>query len=580
MNRNFALNAVLTARFELDRVVKWQRRCTPRVLMLVDGLDYRPDNGFGLWRFIHALTVAPGVALKPTLTLAHRTTHATANITVGTDVYPVHNNFNFAAPPAGVPAVTLANFDQIWVFGIAGGAFGLNNAEVAVISEFMNSGGGYFATGDHASLGRQLSGDLPRIRHMREWRDAASGGIPMGTEADATLAVRRIDTVVNPGSDGLYEFRDQSDDIPQRIYPRYKVVDTDGLAGSAWSASVHPLLMLPGAAATRTDSSGFVNDIDVLPDHPHESVCFAVAAPGVLGGAYNLHGQNFAEFQPLATAPATRLGSEIVAHAVSGGRSVLNGAWKPPVSPRMFGVISAYDGRLVQAYPGKAQRPGRIVCDSTWHHFVNINLDGTDSGRTGLGTGSGATFAPSPDLLKIHAYYRNTLNWLQPANRTWCSIFWDLVATRFNPLIIEELIDPDRLTRWRDLVGLGREARSLITHAVGSQAMRDQVLSVLSADKRTEDAANALTDDANLTGPLDPQEMIDGLYGAMLAHVARVLPMDVDTKRAETVLAEGVEPHIKPLQDAMVKALRLAVDENTNRLERGRVLLSKLAGLK
>ena len=32
-----------------------------------------------------------------------------------------------------------------------------------------------------------------------------------------------FDTVVDPGANGLYEFEDQSDAIPQRIYPNYDV---------------------------------------------------------------------------------------------------------------------------------------------------------------------------------------------------------------------------------------------------------------------------------------------------------------------------------------------------------------------
>ena len=170
----------------------------------------------------------------------------------------------------------------------------------------------------------------------------------------------------------------------------------------------------------------------------------AVTSAAILGAAYNVGGQNFPEFQPNASIPSQRVGADVVAFAVSGGRSVLNGVWKPPVKPRMFGVVSAYDGRSAQPYPGKSQRPGRIVCDSTWHHFVNINLDGTGSGRTGLGTGSGAGFVPSPALEKIYAYYRNIVSWLQPANRIWCRIFWDLVAVRMNAALLEELLDLDR----------------------------------------------------------------------------------------------------------------------------------------
>lgn len=561
----------LVSRFPDDLVVKWLRPCRPRILMLVDGLDYQSSNGFGLWRFLHSLTVAPGVTTKPILTLAHRGVHATPTVTVGPDTYTIVNNFNFST--AATP-VTLASYDQIWIFGINGGAFSLSNAEVAVVSEFMNGGGGVFATGDHASLGRALSGSLPRIRHMREWRDAAAGGVPMGTESNASLAVNRIDTVVNPGSNNLYEFVDQSDDIPQRIYPNYRVTDTDGSAGSAWQATVSPLLMLPGALTIRRSSdasppAGFSKDIDVLPDHPHESVCYDVTSAAILGGAYDVGGQNFPEFQPNASAPRQRVGADIAAYAVSGGRSVFNGVWKPPVRPRMFGVISAYDGRLAQAYPGKSQRPGRIVCDSTWHHFVNINLDGTGSGRTGLGTGSGAGFVPSAALEKIYSYYRNIVSWLQPANRIWCSIFWDLVAVRMNSALLEELLEVDRLVNWRDLVGLGREAKNLVALVHGEEAVRDQILGLLASEERTQKAADLLMSDSLAASSLDPEEVIDGIYGGLLVEMANVLPADADAEMAQKVLGKGPAAHLARLQERVAQSIQLGVKHQSARMEKG-----------
>jgi hypothetical protein len=452
-----------------------------------------------------------------------------------------------------------------------------------VISNFMNGGGGVFATGDHASLGRALSGSLPRIRHMREWRDAASGGIPMGLEPDLNIALNRIDTVVDPGPDGIYQFADQSDDIPQRIFPNYKVIDTDGpVGGPGWSATVHPVLMLPGAPFTRSSSdaapnAGFAKDVDVAPDHPHESVCYAVTAAGTLNGSYNISGQNFPEFPPRASNPAVRVGSDVVAYAVSGGRTVYNAGWKAPVRPRMFGVSSAYDGRLAQAYPGNTQRPGRIFCESTWHHFVNINLDGTGAGTTGLGTGSGTSFVPSPDLGKIYDYYRNILTWLQPANRVWCGIFWDLVAVRLSPALFEELIDVDRLVNWRDLLGLGREAKAVVSQVRGRATVRDQVLAVLLSDPRTEATADLLVSDDLAKTAVDPDELIDGVYGSLLAEMAEILPGDADERLALSVLGGGPAPHVKRLQERVVTTLQAGLRHQGARFEKSLGIVRKLA---
>ena len=567
------LRATLDARFTPELIDRWQRPCRPRLLVLIDGLNYLPSDGFGLSRFVQAITEAPGVSTRPIVTLAHRGGHSSP-VMIGTQNYPILTNFNFAT---AATAVTLANYDQIWIFGIGAGAFSLSNAEVAVISLFMNNGGGVFATGDHASLGRALCGSLPRIRHMREWQS-----VPMGTEPDVTIAVNRIDTVVNPGANGLYEFADQSDAIPQRIYPNYRVTDTDGLAGSAWQATVHPLLMLPGAPATRSSgdagggASGFTKDMDVLPDHPHESVCYDVSSPGVLSGTYTVGGQNFPEFQANAANPAQRVGAEIVAFAVSGGRSVWNGAWKPPVRPRMFGVISAYDGRLAQPYPNQSQRPGRIVCDSTWHHYVNINLDGTGSGRSGLGTGSGAGFTPSPDLEKIYTYFRNIVRWLQPANRIWCSIFWDLSAIRVHPSLFEELLDRDRLSGWREWVGLGREANQLLSLAYGPETLRDLVSGLLQSDPNTAQIGDTIANGQLAGTPVNGDELLEGIVGGLLVRMAQILPDDLEPKRVQETLEKGPLPHLQLLQGQVQQALKLGVGHQSERVQQGLKILRSL----
>ncbi|MGJ5672839.1 MAG: hypothetical protein ACR9NN_04370 [Nostochopsis sp.] len=493
---------------------------------------------------------------------------------MGTDTYTVQTSFNFAT---ATPAVTLANYDQIWLFGINPGGT-LSNPEIAAIADFMNSGGGVFATGDHASLGRGLSGSLPRIRHMREWNN-----IPMGSESPE-IAVNRIDTVVDPGANGLYEFADQSDSIAQRIYPNYKVVSASG--AERWNATVHPLLMLPGATVTRTGAvgaSGFTQDIDVLPDHPHESVCYAVTNAAVLGGTYTLAGQNFEEFRP-SVASGQRVGSEIVAYAVSGGRSVLNSVWKPPVHPQMFGVISAYDGRLAQPYPGKTQRPGRIVCDSTWHHFVNINLDGTgEAPRNGLGTWSGGTpgsgtFTPSPALNKIYAYYRNIVSWLQPANRIWCRLWWDLVAIRFHPRIAEELLETPKLRNWRDFVGLGRDAVQLLNLARGSQELRELITGALLANSSTEKLGDLLNGTELLQTSVNADDLLYGVLGSMLARMTTLLP-DNDPEKLTQVLKAGAGQFAKELTVEAVQVIRVGFEENIKTSERTLSLLKERSAL-
>lgn len=242
----------------------------------------------------------------------------------------------------------------------------------------------------------------------------------------------------------------------------------------------------------------------------------------------------------------------------------------------MFGVISAYDGRLAQPYAGQSQRPGRIVCDSTWHHFVNINLDGTGSGRTGLGSGSGAAFTPSPDLEKIYTYFRNIVRWLQPANRIWCSLFWDLAALRVHPDLFEELLERDRLSGWRDLVGLGGAAQQLLALSYGRAALSEIVTGLLLSEESTAPIGDLIANGRLAGTSVNGGELLDGVVGSLLTQMAQLLPDDLDPKRLQEVLEKGPSPHLKRLQDQVGQALNLGVARQTERVEKSLKLLRSL----
>jgi hypothetical protein len=537
----------LLSRFSYIDILHWTFPCRPKILIVSDSaINFNSFDGFGVTRFIEAITLHSGVTTKPELTLAYREpSHSpSASVAIGTDTYTVLEGYVFDHATTGV---TLARYDQVWIFGFTGGGFTLSVGEVAALSAFMNGGGGVFATGDHATLGKALSGELPRIRHMRDWSN-----VPMGTEVPS-IAVERVDTIVDPGANNQYDFNDQSDAIPQRIYPNYKVT---GTTSSNWQATIHPLL---GPANVRNSNIGFGNDIDVLPDHAHESVCFETPT-AVLPGMYNLHGQNFEEFRPSANDVTVRIGSEIVAYGVSGGRSVLNGVWKPPVRPRMFGLISAYDGRLAQPYSGTV-RPGRVVCDSTWHHFVNINLDGTGAGTTGLGTGSGASFVPGPALLKIYEYYRRIVAWLQPANRVLCSWIWTVYEVRYNLMIVEELEGLPSSVTWDDMVAIGRTAERVLETQGESLGTGETLAAVLTAAGHPASGELFATRKFQDTR-VDTSELGQGLLGAAVIRAGELLPVG-NAKKAAEVLSRGAEKNAKELLAVTLRALKTGLDAQT-----------------
>lgn len=179
-------------------------------------------------------------------------------------------SFRFDALPAGHQ---LLDFDAIWLIGFEGrnisgtsAAGGLGPSQFNAIAAYMEAGGGVFATGDHDSVGSDMSAHLPRIRVMRTWYGAGDPASPFPTPLPAELVnfsrddAGRADTVrkklagdlppsqypsFGDGHDDYSWFENQSDRFPQTITPIP--------AGPA-----HPILRNGG------------HDVTVFPDHMHE----------------------------------------------------------------------------------------------------------------------------------------------------------------------------------------------------------------------------------------------------------------------------------------------------------------------
>jgi hypothetical protein len=448
------------------------RRCTPRVLVVTDGLTFGGAD-FGLDVFLSEL----GKALPaPVVTTK------------------IHGPWTFDA------TVTAANYDELWLFGV--GATPLPDAEVQVIAAFMEAGGGVFATGDHETLGYGLCGELPRVRKMRDWAT-----VPMASTG-------RIDTVSNPGPDRLTQFDDQSDDLPQRIFPTYYG------SGSSWW--VHSVLRSP------------LGDIDVLPDHPHESVCLAGYD---LGDDYVAHGLHLDEFPNDGAKP---LAPEIVAWSVSAGRylnppGTITG--KPPTTPKLFGAISTWDGHRVQR--------GRIVCDATWHHFINVNLVGTGAvpapgnSRDGLRRPATAGGPPTftDDFHQVAQYFRNVMDWLIPAHRRWCRWWIDLLVERYTFPLFEELrrLPEPHPCPWEPRVALGADVEAALERTSGPGAAEPLVTAALEAAGLEEMAGHvrplAGDDDRHrerMGTLLDVTELRRGVLGSVADALLRDLPPTPD----------------------------------------------------
>jgi hypothetical protein len=342
---------------DLDKFWPWVQPCHVRVCLYAEGALFDGGSFHGLKHVIATLRASPWYWVKFDVTTVSR----------GTDPSAMQQNKNLDQLDL------VANFDQIWFFGVSGGNL-LSAGELTAVTNFMAQGGGVLVTGDHADLGQGIAGSIPRAGKMRLY--PAPPAAPPGWN-----------TTLVQGHDGIYDFSDQSDDIPQTIRPRrYPLWD---LFPSRFSYrwAPHPVLC------------GIDGPIDVLPDHEHEGEAIIPASfPAAEWPSKN-------GFQPKA---------EVIAWGRIKDPSATNQGHE-------IGVISAYDGHRADI--------GRVVADATWHHFFDINLLG-DPTMNPTDLGFGTSPAGQVALKKIEAYYLNIGVWLASPEKQTCmrnALSWGII---------------------------------------------------------------------------------------------------------------------------------------------------------
>lgn len=493
--------------------ILWLRPCPQRILAVTDGSLSFDTDGFGLSEFIQILGDA-----GHTVSTAHRSGGSGASIA---------GAFRF---DTAAVAVSTSNYDQIWLFGFS--TLPLDAAEQTTIAKFMKSGGGVFATGDHETIGAGMGSNIPRARQMRNW-----SGVPM-------FDPERHDTVINPGVDAIKQFDDQADYIAQPLYPIFFSSGGPMSVASTWS--VHPILRHRSGA------------VDCLPDHAHESECLApVPVAGDFAGV---------EEWPEPVGGGARVAPVLVGVTVSAGRFITD-TGKPPVRPHSFGAISAYDG--------DPARVGRVVCDATWHHFVNINLNGsgaiadtTGTPREGLYLGG----SPTQEYEKIRTYYLNTVRWLAPRSRRSCFPFLQVALARVDFEMLEVDLPRPHPCPWNPLLRIGELTAQVLERHWGPGMVEEVVHEVLSSAEKPSALARLLTLDQTKRDPeKDPATLVPlaelrlAIVGSLVNCVAHRMPTDkrklaeVLERGHEKLAATVISEALKNAELAIVDRLELAV---------------------
>jgi hypothetical protein len=371
---------------------------TLRVMLVMDGGSFNsPDQGFSLSTFISKLTAPKSW-------------------------YEVIVEKRFLGAPQVLEDAGIVTFkasellnangersvDQVWFFGLQQiGPHGrsLNAAELASITRFMNSGGGVFATGDHQSMGYKLCGEIPRVRSMRRWwylhEDKTADSVDSHTDlydefgvpaphvpvgirpAPSASGPLRHDTLVlgTNAPSAVFSFNFQSDSSPQTIRPNYFY---SSMSHHLIRSAVHPLLC------------GQTGPIRHLADHPHEGDC---AVPTKLDDPL-LFGEVPSDLSGQVEYPAGISGTKPVPVAVA--YATVHGGHMTDSKDM---IANTYEFTVNAAYDGFSANVGRVVVDSTWHHFFNVNFPYPE-----------VDFS-KPEWAEVAQYWNNIALWLLPNDR-------------------------------------------------------------------------------------------------------------------------------------------------------------------
>ncbi|WP_346882193.1 hypothetical protein [uncultured Algibacter sp.] len=369
-------NQILAHQPQLLKRWWWFAPCEVNVLVVTDSSLNFGISGFGLSNFLtifKKMEAESNTNLKYNVTLAHRGNPGNAAMQNSSpDFINKITNFKFD----NTSHFTSNKYDQVWLFGFSSSS--INNNEVNAIENYMNNGGGLFATGDHGSIGRGMCGNIPRVKDMRHWQDFGSGEVSMSGN-------RRNDTnTPHSGNYSSTSFNDQQDAYPQNIHAR--------VYGAAPNLLPHYLLSIN----KNIKASGI---IDIMPDHPHEGECKPET--------------DFTVINPSTNNPHTIRTQNIAISFVSAGNTANSFGMKNPTDPHCFPSISVFDGRSAKV--------GRIVIDSTWHHFVNVNLDGFTTDTMDI----------------VFQYYKNIARWMTRRKTMLCLYKRFTVHTMLSERIIE-----------------------------------------------------------------------------------------------------------------------------------------------
>lgn len=262
----------------------------------------------------------------------------------------------------------LCKYDEVWIFGALpweGLPFELFDTEVQALKEWMDQGGGLFITGDHS---------IPKDGCEEDHKKFLNLGGSLGRRIKRAKELRVWQgppTVCTDDNANTQDGNVNDLDDPD--------LDKDDIAQTLVDFPDPPHRLF----WRKVEANGKVIPVCKFPDHGHEG---ALACP-------DLKGPDWPAGSPEPVVAA-------------------KGRDKRPDKPFTYPLVLAYDGDHVNV--------GRIVADSSFHHYFNVNL-GSLARRLPNGYP-----APDSDLDQIAQFFGNLALWLAP-RRIRDTMKWELL---------------------------------------------------------------------------------------------------------------------------------------------------------
>jgi len=397
----------------IDWLKPWRLKTYVDILVVVDTeISTSAANGFGVASVIELIRNTQVGCMKFRIDIALRSNESFSVVANPNTEEPKYRGFRFDSQHNGNKV--LDKYEQVWCFGFKPNNFGspddavidepsalpTQDSELEELDKWMSDKkGGLFGTGDHHFLGASMCRRMPRLGTMRRWTNA-DGVPPIGTP-DRIDTLRPPSPAYHPGAPGgplsMSNAAHQGDLTVQPIrwvpwktsyYPFYK------------RKRPHPVLCHPS-----------LGPIDVMPDHAHEGLC--VPTPD-LNASKQFSSQK--EY-PNAIGGGPKPQPEIIAF----GSNLAD----PPYNFQKGEQPARHNNPMIAVYDGHEAGVGRVASDSTWHHWMDVNINNLKA-------------ADNDDWKKISRYFINLAVWLNPPGYSTQCFYLSVVTSHLQTVGFQE----------------------------------------------------------------------------------------------------------------------------------------------